>query len=233
MNVNVIIDARVNDILNVNVNVNVHANTNVETNSDIIYHASCVFTPLLTGSISKRNFQNLKNVLRKAIDQFDISETGTHVALIEYSTEATVQLKFNELSGAQINAPNVKRKIQAIPHSRGFTYINKALNLADKELFTEANGMRKDVLKVRLTFCQRYIFVIYLTQSNSVKEDLRDETSARFLGTKMDYLFSSYTSRLCYSVSRTLHRIVCQNVLSISNLLLMGCVVILFGYNGN
>lgn len=180
MSVNVIIDARVNDILNVNVIV--HANTNVKTNSDVIYHASRVLSPLLTGSISRRNFQNLKNVLRKAIDQFDISETGTHVALIEYSTKATVQLKFNDLSGALMNAPNVKRKIQAIPHSRGFTYINKALNLADKELFTEANGMRKDVFKVRLIFCQRYIFVIYLTQSNSVKEDLRDETSARFWG---------------------------------------------------
>lgn len=187
MSVNVIIDARVNDILNVNVNV--HANTNVKTNSDVIYHASRVLSPLLTGSISRRNFQNLKNVLRKAIDQFDISETGTHVALIEYSTDATVQLKFNELRGALMNAPNVKRKIQAIPHSRGFTYINKALNLADKELFTEANGMRKDVFKVRLIFCQRYIFVIYLTQSNSVKEDLMDETSARFWGAERGNIY--------------------------------------------
>lgn len=187
MSVNVIIDARVNDILNVNVNF--HANTNVTTNSDVIYHASRVLSPLLTGSISRRNFQNLKNVLRKAIDQFDISETGTHVALIEYSTDATVQLKFNDLSGALMNAPNVKRKIQAIPHSRGFTYINKALNLADKELFTEANGMRKDVFKVRLIFCQRYIFVIYLTQSNSVKEDLRDETSARFWGAERGNIY--------------------------------------------
>jgi len=169
--------------------ITVHANTNVKTNSDVIYHASCVLSPLLTGSISRRNFQNLKNVLRKAIDQFDISETGTHVALIEYSTEASVQLKFNDLSGALINAPNVKRKIQAIPHSRGFTYINKALNLADKELFTEANGMRKDVFKVRLIFCQRYIFVIYLTQSNSVKEDLRDETSARFWGAERGNIY--------------------------------------------
>lgn len=106
----------------------------------------------------------MKDVLTKAIDQFDISETGTHVAVIEYSTNATVQLKFNEFRGAHLNAANVKRKILAIPHSRGFTYINKALNLADKELFSEANGMRKDVLKVRLTFCQKYIFAIYLTR---------------------------------------------------------------------
>lgn len=82
------------------------------------------------------------------MDKFDVSETGTHVALVEYSTEASVQLRFNDFSGGQLNAVNVKRRIQKLPHTRGYTYIDKALNLADKEIFSAKGGMRQDVSKV-------------------------------------------------------------------------------------
>ena len=82
------------------------------------------------------------------MDEFDISESGTHVALVEYSTKASVQLKFNDFSKAELNAVNVKRKIQSLPHTRGFTYIDKALALTDAEIFSEKNGMRKNVAKV-------------------------------------------------------------------------------------
>lgn len=86
--------------------------------------------------------------LERLVDQFEVSETGTHVALVEYSTDASVQLKFNDFKGAALNAVNVKRKVQSVPHTRGFTYIDKALALADKVVFSEANGMRKNVAKV-------------------------------------------------------------------------------------
>ena len=89
----------------------------------------------------------------KAVDKFDISETGTRVALVEYSTFASVQLTFSDLTNAQLNAANVKRKIQGIPQTRGYTYINRALKLANTKIFTEANGMRKDAIKVNPTFC--------------------------------------------------------------------------------
>jgi len=82
------------------------------------------------------------------VDEFDISESGTHVALVEYSTEASVQLRFNEFTGAQLNAVNVKRKIERLPHAQGFTYIDKALNLADMEILTEKGGMRANVSKI-------------------------------------------------------------------------------------
>ena len=84
------------------------------------------------------------------MDEFDVSESGTHVALVEYSTEASVQLRFNEFTGAKLNAVNVKRKIQSLPHTRGFTYIDKALDLADREIFSVKGGMRANVSKVNL-----------------------------------------------------------------------------------
>ena len=101
-----------------------------------------------SGSISRRNFGRFKVFLERLVDEFDISETGTHVALIEYSTRASVQLKFNDFSKAQLNAVNVKRKIQGLPHTRGYTYIDKALTLADSDIFSESNGMRPGVSKV-------------------------------------------------------------------------------------
>ena len=92
----------------------------------------------------------VKGFLERLVNEFDISETGTHIALIGYSTTASVVLKFNDLVEGKLNAVNVKRYIQNVPHTRGFTYIDKALNLADKEVFNEKNGMRKDVSQVNL-----------------------------------------------------------------------------------
>ena len=85
------------------------------------------------------------------MDEFDVSESGTHVALVEYSTTASVQLRFNEFTGAQLNAVNVKRKIQNLPHTRGYTYIDKALELANADVFSERGGMRANVSKVNLS----------------------------------------------------------------------------------
>jgi len=110
---------------------------------------------IISGSISKRNFGKFKTFLERLVDEFDVSESGTHVALVVYSTEASVQLRLNEFTGAQLNAVNVKRKIQKLPHARGFTYIDKALDLADREIFSENGGMRANVSKVNLS---HYIF---------------------------------------------------------------------------
>lgn len=83
------------------------------------------------------------------VDGFDISEDGTRIAIVEYSTKPSVQVKFNDFSGAALNAANLKRKVRKIPHVRGKTYINKALAMANRDVFSVQGGMRQDVLKVR------------------------------------------------------------------------------------
>ncbi|XP_029187797.2 A disintegrin and metalloproteinase with thrombospondin motifs adt-1-like isoform X2 [Acropora millepora] len=103
-----------------------------------------------SGSISRRNFAKLLEFIEKMLDGFDISEKGTHIAIVEYSTKPTVQIKFNEFSGAYLNAANLKRKIRRIRQSRGFTFIDKALRMASTEIFAEENGMRPNVTKVAL-----------------------------------------------------------------------------------
>ena len=81
--------------------------------------------------------------------EFEISEEHTHVALIEYSTKASVQLKFNDLNGKALNKYTVKKRVDAIPHRRGATYIDRALSLANEQVFTYGNGMRDWVKKVQ------------------------------------------------------------------------------------
>lgn len=101
-----------------------------------------------SGSISRTNFAILIKFIQEMMDGFDISEDGTHIAIVEYSTKPSVQLKFNDFSGAALNAVNLKRKIGEIPHTRGKTYIDKALAMANRDVFSAEGGMRPDVLKV-------------------------------------------------------------------------------------
>lgn len=83
------------------------------------------------------------------IDGFDISEEGTHVAIVEYSSTASVVLKFNSFTGVQLNAANLKRQARKLPHQRGYTYIDKGLHLTNTEVFSVKGGMRPNVTKVR------------------------------------------------------------------------------------
>lgn len=107
-----------------------------------------------SGSISRRNFQVLLRFIRDFVNSFEVSEDHTHIAIIQYSTTASVQLRFNDLRGSQLNKYNVKRVVDTrIHHDRGFTYIDRALRLANDEVFTWAAGMRDDVKKVSRSTC--------------------------------------------------------------------------------
>ena len=120
-----------------------------------------------SGSISRRNFAKIKNFLRSTINNFDIGHDAAQVAIVVYSTNAEVVLRFNDLEGLQLTSDAVIRKVNDLPHQRGFTFINKALRLAETEVFTEANGMRRNVPKVHL-FCKKCLLSRSLLSDNNV-----------------------------------------------------------------
>ena len=101
-----------------------------------------------SGSIGRRDFKRLRDFIEDMVDGFDISEEGTHIAVVEYSTTVSIPLEFNAYTGAQRNAANMKRAIRKIPHSRGYTYINKALEKANTDVFSAKGGMRPNVTRV-------------------------------------------------------------------------------------
>lgn len=101
-----------------------------------------------SGSISRKNFVKMKNFLKTLVNSFDIGPDAAHFAIIAYSTKAKTMLKFSDLRGNQITSEAVIKKIDSLPHQRGLTFIDKALRLAEGEVFNTANGMRKVIVKV-------------------------------------------------------------------------------------
>ena len=101
-----------------------------------------------SGSISSTSWVVIKDFVKQIIDNFEVSTDVSQIALLEYSTNSTVYLRFNDFTGAKLNSVNVKRKVEEILQSKGLTFIDKALTLANQEIFTERNGMRPGVKKV-------------------------------------------------------------------------------------
>ena len=63
-----------------------------------------------------------------------------------YSTNPHVVFKFSD---ALQNVDEVARLIDRLPHKGGTTYIDRALIMADQEMFSFANGMRAEATKVK------------------------------------------------------------------------------------
>ena len=98
-----------------------------------------------SGSIGSRNWVKTKRFVKAIVSKLDVSPSGAHVAAVSYSTNAKVVLLF---SNGQ-SADGVYKALDEMSWQRGFTFIDKAFLLADRDLFQVANGMRPDVSKVR------------------------------------------------------------------------------------
>lgn len=104
-----------------------------------------------SGSISRRNWKLVLEFLRDVIVAFDISPSGSHIASVSYSSYPVVDFRFNTLTGDKLNPAELNKIVDRIKHQRGYTYIDRALLLADKEIFSERGGMRQAVRKVLST----------------------------------------------------------------------------------
>lgn len=101
-------------------------------------------------SIGRANWFLKKQFIKRILSSFRIRQDGVRVALVIYSSEAEVILKFNTLKGRDLNEDQVSKKIELMEWRKGFTFIDKALQLADKEIFVTSAGMRTDVQKVQI-----------------------------------------------------------------------------------
>ena len=94
------------------------------------------------------NWNRLLKFVQTLVTFYDVSTPGGRIAVIPYSTDAKVVLKFNTLTGNLLNGGEVNRRISRLRCQSGFRRIDKALDLAYKEVLTSASGMR-DVSRVR------------------------------------------------------------------------------------
>ena len=86
----------------------------------------------------------MKGFAKNLVEQFNVSSDGAHVATMVFSTKPQVMLKFSD------SLQNVSSSIDGLPHQRGFTYIDRALIMADQEMFSVASGMRAEATKVKI-----------------------------------------------------------------------------------
>ena len=128
--------------------------------SILCFWCSCFFTekeckPIVdigfvidsSGSIGRSNWGRMKRFLKSLVSKLDVSPSATHISAVAYSNNPEVVLRFrNRQSTDEVN-----KAFDGMRWQRGFTYTDKALLLADSDLFQSANGMRPNVAKVKET----------------------------------------------------------------------------------
>ena len=97
-----------------------------------------------SGSISRRNWERVKRFVKATTSKLDVSTSGARIAAIAYSTNPEVVMRFNDYR----DTDDVNRGFDGMKHQRGFTYTDKALQLAERDVFQTSYGMRINVPKV-------------------------------------------------------------------------------------
>ena len=97
-----------------------------------------------SGSIGRSNWGRMKRFLKAIVSKLDVSSAATRISAIAYSNNPEVVYRFNSRQGTD----DVNKAFDGMRWQRGFTYTDKALLLADSDLFQTGNGMRQGVAKV-------------------------------------------------------------------------------------
>ena len=96
---------------------------------------------------SGSNWNRVLSFVQTLVRYFGVSPSGSHIALIRYSSDPNLVLKFNTLTGSRLSVSEVNGQVVRLVCRPGFNRIDKAMDLADKEVLTSPAGMR-DVPRV-------------------------------------------------------------------------------------
>ena len=97
-----------------------------------------------SGSIGRTNWERMKRFLKALVSRLDVSPSAAHIAAIAYSNSPVVVMRFNGVQDTNL----INQLLDAMSYQRGFTYTDKALLLADSDIFQSSRGMRSNVPKV-------------------------------------------------------------------------------------
>ena len=96
------------------------------------------------------NWEKMLKFILQLSSEFEVSSNATRIAIVSYSSEAKVYLKFNDIQKYKNPIEEMAEVINAIPQMPGYFYIDKGLRLTQEEVFVERNGMRIDTQKVTI-----------------------------------------------------------------------------------
>ena len=119
-----------------------------------------------SGSIGRRNWERVKRFVKALVSKLEVSYYSTRIAAMAYSTDPEVVMRFNDYQGTV----EVNQGFDGMKYQRGYTYTDKALQLADSDLFQTSNGMRLSAPKVKSNLfccCCCCFFIIILLWNHS------------------------------------------------------------------
>ena len=96
---------------------------------------------------SGSNWNRVLSFVQTLVRYFGVSPSGSHIALIQYSSDPNLVLKFNTLTGSRLSVSEVNGQVARLLCQQGFNRIDKAMDLTEKEVLTSQAGMR-DVPRV-------------------------------------------------------------------------------------
>ena len=95
-------------------------------------------------NMSENVWRRLKQFVKSLVSKFEVGEDKAQVAAIAFGTEAVVVFRFSDNK----TKDNIVQSFDELKQHGSFRYIDRALELANKDLFTEQSGMRPNVAKV-------------------------------------------------------------------------------------
>ena len=112
-------------------------NTNTVLNSDLSELPTCdasvdiAFLVDSSGSISRSNYLREKAFIKAVAQSFGISKSQSRAALVLFSSSASVQIAFRDHDSTS----SFKAAVDRLPHERRLTRIDKALQVATRDVF--------------------------------------------------------------------------------------------------
>lgn len=96
-----------------------------------------------SGSISRRNYGKIKTFVKYIARSFGISPTGSQAGVVLYSSSASVKAHFGQYRTTE----EFEAMVDDLPHERGLTHIDTALDVTSSQLFPRA---RKNVTRIAM-----------------------------------------------------------------------------------
>lgn len=93
-----------------------------------------------SGSVGSYNFDQVKNFVKNVVDFFNIGSSGTHVAVVTYSTYS--RLEFN--LKAYYTKSSIKNAVGNIRYRGGWTYTADALDFTRRNIFSTSQVSREN-----------------------------------------------------------------------------------------
>ena len=95
-------------------------------------------------SMTMKDFETQKEVIKKIAATFDVGPTKSHLGLMTFSSHAQVRVKFRD----NLDMRSFQETVNKLPFAAGGTRFDKAFEEAANNLFSPSGGVRSHLPKV-------------------------------------------------------------------------------------